>query len=616
MRSEAKDFLDQLEKKPFIEFHHDGWQFQGIVKEKPSKEEMAESSALNFIVKNDNDDDKTTIYRPSIVLSGVIFPNRELVDDSMIGYWKNRYSTTANEQLKFRYGDLVLDFTTKSKDWTELANEQAGISIQLLQISYEPATSSEETSSADDSSETVAKANFITSSQYYIKRLLQFCVILKDNTLTTRAIDSILQFVKTNLASIKWLPYFIFSELNANEYVFNKMSDEQKGIMVSALEDQIKAATDSAENFFSYDDAVLSICRYFAKCNNEAKVKEFLEIAEEGLKSNEYLNSRAMLKVSSLEKLIAIYSEFRKYDFAKAAQSRLEAELLEAAAGQEDEMQSFTVEHTLTGKEKKALDDLAASIFKPIEGLSLADSVIAKIFSNFLPKKNDIEESLKNIKSSNPLHFLFSTSIIGDDGLTIAKVQGEDDDGHFVQHYTQNIQFSHFMFGRPLNDMRSKVPVEQVKDIFISSPVYNERDSDVIDHILKAYWEGDNLAFSSVAIPYIESSLRFMHKANGIPVLRPSVNEYGGYEYASMGSLLNEDLLKAIFSGDKGADLYTFIKITMLDSRGLNLRNNLSHGINLASFQSQFVTDVVFLVLMTFLVIKKNDDGEEAKANT
>lgn len=380
--------------------------------------------------------------------------------------------------------------------------------------------------------------------------------------------------------------------------------------MIFALEDQIKTATDSAENFFSYDDAVLSICRYFAKHRDEAKVKEFLDIAEKGLKGNEYLNSRAMLKVSSLEKLIAMYAEFRQYDFAKSAQSRLEAELLEAAAGQKDEMQSFKIEHTFTSEEKQAMDNLAASIFKPVEGLSLADSVIARIFTNFLPKKDDVKESFQNIRNDSPLHFLFSTSIIGDDGLTIAKVRGEDDDGHFVQHYAQNIQLTHFVFGRSLNDMRSKIPVDQIKDIFISSPVYNERDGDVIDRILKAYWEGDNLTFSSLAIPYIESSLRFMHKANGIPVLRSSVNEYGGYEYASMGTLLNEDLLKAIFSGDKGVDLYTFIKITMLDSRGLNLRNNLSHGINLASFSSQFVADVVFLVLMTFLVIKKNDINE------
>lgn len=104
----------------------------------------------------------------------------------------------------------------------------------------------------------------------------------------------------------------------------------------------------------------------------------------------------------------------------------------------------------------------------------------------------------------------------------------------------------------------------------------------------KHYFQGDYIAALHILIPQFEDTLRSLLQKAHRPISRP------GHGVACLGSLLAEEG----FVAAAGVDLMHYYKVVLDEPAGINLRNNLSHGLlDPESMTRERVETIIHLLL-------------------
>lgn len=96
---------------------------------------------------------------------------------------------------------------------------------------------------------------------------------------------------------------------------------------------------------------------------------------------------------------------------------------------------------------------------------------------------------------------------------------------------------------------------------------------------LAAWWAGHDLEAVHVLVPQVEAALRDVLAALGGAISQAKHNERG-FQALLLGDILSHELFRLHIS----EDIRFHLKVLYQDHRGLNLRNDLAHG--LAPFES------------------------------
>jgi hypothetical protein len=150
------------------------------------------------------------------------------------------------------------------------------------------------------------------------------------------------------------------------------------------------------------------------------------------------------------------------------------------------------------------------------------------------------------------------------------------------------------------------VDLEKVIEWLSQCPFFPPSRLHFIREGFAAWFAGDMVKAIHVLVPQVEAALRDVLAALGGAVTRPDPNA-GEFQMISLGEILNHERFRAAVP----EDIRFHFKVLYQDPRGLNVRNELAHGI--ASFEL-FGLGLANMVVHSLIVIgvlraKRNIEG-------
>jgi hypothetical protein len=590
---EIKKYLKSLEQEQGVLAFYDGeyniaQKINNILKKdeqySPTKEDIAERIAFDFMANYKNDNTGWgAYYGPMFVLLNnegqmVEFP----VDKETIKYWTERAKESNNPILSSRYADLVVDFSSKT------LNKSAGIDLFQVVI---------------DSNIAICEKSFVNplDCKTKIKRALTLSVRINDKKRINKVKTTIIKLEKNiEIDDKPGLWGFSFRWLVLDFAKKIALVDKEKQGLINDLEEKLKRIK---KDPYLAESATSLLTEYYASENDEKNLMRVLGILENSLKTNERINSDALLKTHAYEQVHEIYRKYAsRFTEAEKANKRLSQEIGQLDLDWDKSLEKISVE---TKIKQKDIDDYLKEIFGKNKDNKL-EMVMRGIALSHLPRKNEVKKQLDDISSKHPMQFLSTNQIISDDGVPIAKIStlNEDYNNHFQIYASQYIQLGSFFLSFSMDELKKRFTKEEVVEYFEKAVVFRNENKEYLKRAIFEYWDNDYLVASHLFNPLIEGGIRELIRACDGLVLRP--NDLNGYDEISLGGLLkNDQIFEKVFS-DSGHNILFYFKLVLTEKLGMNLRNDFAHGLGKKKFFGRDASDRLFHILIWLSFVKKN----------
>ncbi len=190
-------------------------------------------------------------------------------------------------------------------------------------------------------------------------------------------------------------------------------------------------------------------------------------------------------------------------------------------------------------------------------------------------------------------------------GRPLAKVGSLEEDlaGHIVMQMSQNMTIESVFLRRVIESLVKKFSTfyNLFIDYLFRSPIFEEERKPIIEIGVKEYLDGNHLASVHFLIPQIENALRVLLENVGGSVLKQARD--GGFHYKVLEDLLRDPLLVQLF----GEDIVFYFRVLLVDQRGWNLRNCVSHGLYKASDFEPSMSDRILHMLLCLALVRKKE---------
>jgi len=397
LHTEVKKYLESLEQEPkaLVSYHgeHDiAKEIKEILKKdekyEPTKEDIAEQMAFDFMAEYSNDNSGWGTYHgPMFVLPNdkgqmVEYPSIKRIDQEMLDYWAKRARESENPILSSRYADLVVDFSQK------VLSKNADIDLFQIVI---------------DSNITVCEKSLAEplDCKTKIKRALTLSIQINDQKRIENTKNTILKLEKNIAIDDKpGLWGFAFKCLLLDFVKKITLEDTEKNELINELEERLKRVEKAprlAEN------AVSLLAEYYANEKDEKNLMRILGVLEKSLKTNERSNSDALLKTHAYEQIHEIYRKYAsRFAEAEKANKRLSQEIGQLDLDWEKSLKEISVE---TKIKQKDIDDYLKGIFGKDKNDKL-EMVMAKIAVSHLHKRDALKKQFDEIYSKSITHLI------------------------------------------------------------------------------------------------------------------------------------------------------------------------------------------------------------------
>ncbi len=360
-----------------------------------------------------------------------------------------------------------------------------------------------------------------------------------------------------------------------------------------------------------YEKAILLLAEYYANEKDESNLMRVLDVLEKSLKMNNHINLDALLKVHAYEKIYKIYQKYGDKGFskAKAASERVLQEMRQLDLDWDKSPKAILVP---TEIEQKDID----AIFGDKEQNEL-EVILTNIAIRFLPKKEVLEEQLKDISGKYPIQLLFKTQIISDDRMLIAELSTfeEDYDNYLWRYVLQYIRFISPFLARAIDELKNRISEQNITEYFRNSMLFKNGNKEHLEKAISMYRENDYLTFSHLSIPLIEKAIRELVKSREGNVYRTNSSDH-----LTLGPLLKGqgNIIEKVFS-EMGQSMVFYFRLVLIEQLGMNLRNDFAHALGRKKFSTRDVSDQLFHIMICLVLVKKqeeNNSGASANAGT
>ena len=587
--SEMVDNLDLL-SEPFTE-HKINAAVNSFIKEQKLKDIpplwLAEAMAFDFVQNYQNAETGWgTYYGPMMVWNNengtaTESPSIKLVTPEMIYYWEERSKSAKHPILKLRYADLVWDFSKT------IINKPPHFSVAHTII---------------DNTIEIAKQNFHkyeTDVITKLERALVVAISINDADRINNVRDITIQY-EDNISEDQkpGLWGFSFDLLLKNKKV--PIPNETKEKIILDLETRLAKLSDTTDKTnldpWAAEAAALRLAQYYRSLNQKENIERVLlkfgntfEVASEDASS---------LQVSSW--LQRVHSVYLDYGLREEAE-KIAIKLKEIGPKVNDEMKSISHEMRISQEE---MDEYINSII----GNDI-ETTFVRIAIQYVPKKDRVENQLKNLAQKAPISYLIPRQIQDHQGRPVAFIGSLEDDliGHIVNLSSQNMQISSVFMRRVLEEfvLRFKLTPQNIIDYLYQSPVFEDDKKIIILDGINAYLENNHLIAIHLLIPQIESAFRKLVEHTGGSVLKTSRG--GGMHLKTLDELLRDQRIINIF----GEDMALYFRILLTDQRGWNLRNDVCHGISPAVTFQVNISDRIFHALLCLALVREKEQNAE-----
>jgi Domain of unknown function (DUF4209) len=238
-------------------------------------------------------------------------------------------------------------------------------------------------------------------------------------------------------------------------------------------------------------------------------------------------------------------------------------------------------------------DEMRQELIKVLsdENLHIHFLNIAHYFISSKSKMKDkVDTNNKDISLSN----LFPTVITDKEGVSIKALTSEDDRAYHENKFYWQINSVFFLIAIKNFIEKHHLSSEDCKDLLFDEILYKNQEN-TLNAAIKALYNNDYFAMCCISVPLIENGLRQILFQCDHSIYEE--NKHSGFENITLSRVLKtlDDYLNE--------DIIFHLKFILNEKAGLNIRNNLSHGLLSDSNFNESTAHSLFHVFMILKLI-------------
>lgn len=490
-------------------------------------------------------------------------PDAMQVDAPMVEHWIARAQSAAHPVGRARYADLAWDI---GKDLNRRLRANAGgdsptisrIPIEVARIAI------------DGYLDSVERGLVRQDSVVWglLERALELASSVRDSTRRARARALIVAGVSTMWAGRDDNDLLRFDDV-VWEQLRGELSDEERAGVVAALEAELRARTEIAApdrfNPHLATDLAERLGRWYGAAGSAARSQEAVLRAGKAFEA-------AAAKASPLLAVNWLQSVMSAYRGAQLPGEALRIEQTIRALGPRihEDMKAASMEFEVT---KADLQSFVDQILRDDVNESLRRCAVA-----FLYREDRVERSLRASLKDTVFLSHIPISFFDSHGFPTAKIGSLEDDlaGRVADHAATLFALEQIWLRHTFEAIRERHAIDAQTVISHMQPcgLFDEEFEGLVRRGVDAWLARDWVTAIHILVPRIEAALRKLLARMGGSVRRPD-ERYGGFSWITLGAILSDP----VFVAGVPQDARFHLRVLLTDPRGVNLRNQVAHGL-------------------------------------
>lgn len=514
------------------------------------------------------------------------WPDIQKFTNDQIKYYEQRLNETNNLFLKVRYSDFLFEHGNKKITKTKYEISKCLLSCLVEILTYY----------SDDFNYTSVLA-----------RLVEVSLLMGDREKLEKAIELIYlkmdEFDYNNEYSYVYELSKLIREILKSKHKKIILENHLNKIII-VLEKAIKNNFED-KNYYLHRVFCEELSQYrkFDLISSERRSELKKEIGKSYELEAEYQQGRnnksLLVKANFLEKAMEKYMEIGEREKSNKMKILVKWTYEEYENSNEMNLIRIPIEFP-----KEEID-------KIIEGFISSDVQISldKIaYSNdLIPKITVIEDLVNKLSKEFPLQGLISKGLLND-GKKVVETTTEEDNktinfnSNYMHHLNINVELLlKAIFDKLISEF--EISTEDFMQKFNKWELLDNKNVPFIEHGISRFLEKDYLSALHILVPQFESTVRRMFSKAGYSTT--SIRKGNTQQEVTFNEFLLRDDVKSTL----GNDVHKLIQIVMVEQSGLNLRNEIAHGlIELSNINYTKCILVIYLFLiLTRYSIEKND---------
>jgi hypothetical protein len=466
-------------------------------------------------------------------------------------YWRYRSTTARHPVLRARYADLCWD----------TAGFLAG-----LQRSPEDARAAV---SAYLESARADKPSLSLAADERLARALELATMLNDQPLQAQVVAGFFDRLhRTHVVGRVGTWCFTFDELLPGRGG-PKLTPDQESHLIALAEVELSSLKpDDPVAVHSVRGAADRLSAYYDRKARTSDQKRVLRAAAESFEALADSDGSDMQRLSWLESAHEYYTRAGE----RPGYERVLITMREAGLRVQAQMQPVTVE---TATDRSKID----AYVRAMTGRTLEEG-LENFAVRFIPVREELVAQIKDLQARFISESLFGQRAILQDGHVVACIgtYDTDPDGKVAHFTSQHVGLTTPFRAMVLDSIVKAYNPSAVQLLtwLRQSPVYTDERASLINAGLEAYLAGDFVKSIHVLIPQIERALLELAALRGRPTRKPAVRGgSGAFHVRNLNDLLSDPEIEAAL----GPDLHSYLDSVLANSKGMNLRNRVCHGL-------------------------------------
>ncbi|WP_336040714.1 DUF4209 domain-containing protein, partial [Acinetobacter calcoaceticus] len=570
MNKNLDGLLNELDNYNFEDQkNHDIWmKIHKVSADFPSQEAEMEKMAFYISeIKGMHTQSEWSFFYPHTTTNdsrGLIeYPKLEEITEEHINYWKNRCEQTKNIFMKLRYMGLVLVF---EKEVLNKKNYQ--LTCAYIDLLIDVCTK---------------KIGGTLELIRYAKRALSISKSINNKNFIEKSILNLIN-LEDNISEINLAGTwgFCFDMLILEKE--KNLTEELKQKIVKDMEDKFEYFS-KIEGLPSYLllHTLEPLSSYYRSISDNKKIEILLEVYSDRVKKH-IINISPI--IASTE-LLNLHSLLIKNNLHSEAENIL---VLLNKNGKHVINNLAWIEQT----KEISHEDMDVLLKRNTEGPF--DEVLERlILKNVISKENVLKE-IEIKREQNPLLYSLNQTIVDDEGRITQKIDSnEDSESVLLREMSNSIMINSSLFDLHIRKIikKNKKTCQDLVDLIYKSPVFKVENRQIIYKGIEAFLNEDHIVCVHLLIPQIEAAFKQCIDLQTESIFQK--NKFKGMNFLTLDSLINKDSLKKIFDDET----IFYFRCVLSDPRGINIRNDVCHGIiNADKFNFSYSLLVMHIILL------------------
>lgn len=515
-------------------------------------------------------------------------PDLREANAEVLAHWRGRAAAVKHPVLAARYADLVWD-TTRA-----VTGERPSIEFARLAIdSYAAGLRLDDGTAWGD--------NF-----YNTGRALRLALSIRDEVRVAAVVQAMMDYADRTAEADKLGTYcYLFDHLLPAEKG-PQLAPEQEAKIVEMFEARFAEMTKPdgpwAAEPHAAKDVGSRLAGYYERNGNvaarAATLRGIAEAFERRAKMGDPLSAMFFLEDAREYFLLA---------GLRAEAERVQADAQQVGPRAEKQLVRTTV----------SVDLPSADVEKYLDGLMQGglDDALDRFAFDFIPNQATVAKEVEAAGKAHPMSSIFmdSAKIMGDGHIEadVADDSG-DPDGRMVHHTSRHAQLATPWVAWALDRLaREGLDAAKLVEFVRRSSLFTDDRLPLITQGIVAHFNGDYVQSIHVLIPQIERGLVACLSAAGKPSNKPHRGGRGVMQFKNLNDVLTKDGWP--FQDTAGENLRMYLLATLAHPKGLNIRNDVCHGLwDAARFNRAASDRVVHVLLAVSLIRPASQDSAAA----